>query len=98
MGSASDWSTMQQAVEVLDAFGVAHEVRVLSAHRMPDEMFAYAEAAVSRGLRAIIAGAGGASDGTHGSCFHLAAANDQQHHCPGAADFSPRPCRLGHAA
>jgi 5-(carboxyamino)imidazole ribonucleotide mutase len=61
MGSASDWPTMSKAVEVLEHFGVAHETRVVSAHRMPDEMFAYAEAAESRGLRAIIAGAGGAA-------------------------------------
>lgn len=61
MGSASDWSTMHAAVAVLERFGVAHEARVVSAHRMPDEMFAFAEAAVGRGLRAIIAGAGGAA-------------------------------------
>jgi len=61
MGSASDWPTMSGAVEVLERFGVTHHVRVLSAHRMPDEMFAYAEAAHSSGLRAIIAGAGGAA-------------------------------------
>ena len=61
MGSASDWSTMQAAVAVLERFGVAHEARVVSAHRMPDEMFAYAEQAAARGLRAIIAGAGGAA-------------------------------------
>ncbi|HYN31552.1 MAG TPA: 5-(carboxyamino)imidazole ribonucleotide mutase [Ilumatobacteraceae bacterium] len=61
MGSSSDWPTMAKAVEVLESFGVAHEVQVLSAHRMPDEMFAYAEAARDRGLRAIIAGAGGAA-------------------------------------
>ncbi len=61
MGSASDWPTMSKAVEVLQHFGVAHEARVLSAHRMPDEMFAFAEAAGARGLRAIIAGAGGAA-------------------------------------
>ncbi len=61
MGSASDWPTMSKAVEVLTEFGVAHEAQVLSAHRMPDEMFAFAEAAVGRGLRAIIAGAGGAA-------------------------------------
>lgn len=61
MGSASDWSTMQAAVAVLERFGVPHEARVVSAHRMPDEMFAYAEAAEGRGLRAIIAGAGGAA-------------------------------------
>ncbi len=61
MGSASDWSTMSKAVEVLAEFGVAHEAQVLSAHRMPDEMFAFAEAAGGRGLRAIIAGAGGAA-------------------------------------
>jgi 5-(carboxyamino)imidazole ribonucleotide mutase len=61
MGSASDWSTMGAAVEVLDQFVVPHEARVLSAHRMPDEMFAFAEAAAERGLGAIIAGAGGAA-------------------------------------
>ena len=61
MGSSSDWPTMTKAVEVLQELGVAHEVRVLSAHRMPDEMFAFAESALARGLRAIIAGAGGAA-------------------------------------
>ncbi len=61
MGSAGDWSTMQAAVDVLASFGVPHEARVVSAHRMPDEMFEYAERAVARGLRAIIAGAGGAA-------------------------------------
>jgi 5-(carboxyamino)imidazole ribonucleotide mutase len=61
MGSASDWSTMHAAVAVLEAFAVPHEARVVSAHRMPDEMFAYASAARGRGLRAIIAGAGGAA-------------------------------------
>ncbi len=61
MGSASDWDVMRQAVAILKQFGVAHEAQVLSAHRMPDAMFAYAEAAAARGLRAIIAGAGGAA-------------------------------------
>jgi 5-(carboxyamino)imidazole ribonucleotide mutase len=61
MGSTSDWPTMSKAVEVLTEFGVPHEQQVLSAHRMPDEMFAFAEAAHERGLRAIIAGAGGAA-------------------------------------
>jgi len=61
MGSSSDWDTMQHAVAVLEQFGVAHEARVVSAHRMPDDMFAYAESAVGRGLKAIIAGAGGAA-------------------------------------
>jgi 5-(carboxyamino)imidazole ribonucleotide mutase len=61
MGSSSDWDTMQHAVQILEQFGVAHEARVVSAHRMPDELFAYAEAAESRGLHAIIAGAGGAA-------------------------------------
>jgi 5-(carboxyamino)imidazole ribonucleotide mutase len=61
MGSASDWSTMQAAVAVLERFDVAHEAKVVSAHRMPDEMFAYAEQAAARGVRAIIAGAGGAA-------------------------------------
>lgn len=61
MGSSSDWDTMQHATRILQQFGVAHEARVVSAHRMPDDMFAYAEAAAGRGLRAIIAGAGGAA-------------------------------------
>lgn len=61
MGSSSDWETMQHAVQILRQFGVAHEARVVSAHRMPDELFAYAEAAAGRGLQAIIAGAGGAA-------------------------------------
>ena len=61
MGSSSDWDTMQHAVQILEQFGVPHEARVVSAHRMPDDMFAYAEAAAGRGLNAIIAGAGGAA-------------------------------------
>ena len=61
MGSSSDWDTMQHAVHILQQFGVAHEARVVSAHRMPDDLFAYAEGAEPRGLRAIIAGAGGAA-------------------------------------
>ena len=61
MGSSSDWDTMQHAVQILTQFGVAHDARVVSAHRMPDAMFAYAEAAEGRGLQAIIAGAGGAA-------------------------------------
>jgi 5-(carboxyamino)imidazole ribonucleotide mutase len=61
MGSSSDWNVMQHAVAILEQFGIAHEARVISAHRMPDEMFAYAEQARARGLRAIIAGAGGAA-------------------------------------
>ncbi|WOP15522.1 5-(carboxyamino)imidazole ribonucleotide mutase [Ottowia sp. SB7-C50] len=61
MGSSSDWDTMQHAVQILEQFGVPHEARVVSAHRMPDDLFAYAESAAPRGLRAIIAGAGGAA-------------------------------------
>ncbi|HMT17211.1 MAG TPA: 5-(carboxyamino)imidazole ribonucleotide mutase [Ottowia sp.] len=61
MGSSSDWDTLQHAVQILAQFGVPHEARVVSAHRMPDDMFAYAEGAQARGLRAIIAGAGGAA-------------------------------------
>ena len=61
MGSSSDWDVMKNAVEMLKQFGVPHEAQVISAHRMPDEMFAYAESARARGLRAIIAGAGGAA-------------------------------------
>jgi 5-(carboxyamino)imidazole ribonucleotide mutase len=61
MGSTSDWSTMSHAVGVLEHFGIGHSAQVLSAHRMPDEMFAFAEAAHRSGVRAIIAGAGGAA-------------------------------------
>ena len=61
MGSRSDWETLRHASEQLDALGIAHEVRVVSAHRTPDLLFEYAGQAVSRGLRAIIAGAGGAA-------------------------------------
>ena len=61
MGSNSDWDTMQHAVAILQQFGIAFEAQVVSAHRRPDDMFRYAEAAAERGLKAIIAGAGGAA-------------------------------------
>jgi 5-(carboxyamino)imidazole ribonucleotide mutase len=61
MGSSSDWDTLQHATQILTEFGIAHETLVLSAHRMPDDMFAYAESAAARGLKALIAGAGGAA-------------------------------------
>ena len=61
MGSQSDWEHMRHACEMLDELGVAYEAKVVSAHRTPDEMFAYAEKAESRGLLVIIAGAGGAA-------------------------------------
>ncbi len=61
MGSKSDWETMSAAVEALTTLGIPHEVKVVSAHRTPDAMFAYAETAIDRGLLAIIAGAGGAA-------------------------------------
>lgn len=61
MGSNSDWETMQHAATIFEEFGVAFEARVVSAHRMPDDMFTYAETASERGLKAIIAGAGGAA-------------------------------------
>lgn len=61
MGSSSDWDTMKHATAILAEFGIAFEARVVSAHRMPDDMFAYAETAAERGLQAIIAGAGGAA-------------------------------------
>jgi 5-(carboxyamino)imidazole ribonucleotide mutase len=61
MGSSSDWETMQGATDMLDSLGIAHEVRVVSAHRTPDLLFEYASAARKRGLKAIIAGAGGAA-------------------------------------
>ena len=61
MGSNSDWPIMKQAADMLEQFGVAYEAKVVSAHRMPDDMFDYAETAHARGIRAIIAGAGGAA-------------------------------------
>lgn len=61
MGSTSDWETMQFAAEKLEQFGIAHEVEVVSAHRTPDKLFAYAESAEARGIEVIIAGAGGAA-------------------------------------
>jgi len=61
MGSSSDWEVMKNATDMLLELGIPHEAQVVSAHRMPDEMFAYAQSAESRGLRAIIAGAGGAA-------------------------------------
>ena len=61
MGSSSDWDTMQSAADVLDTLGIVHEVRVVSAHRTPDLLFEYAATARARGLKAIIAGAGGAA-------------------------------------
>ena len=61
MGSTSDWATMRAAADTLDALGVAYETKVVSAHRTPDRLYEYASTAVGRGLRAIIAGAGGAA-------------------------------------
>jgi len=61
MGSQSDWDTMKNAADTLDSLGVSYETRVVSAHRTPDRMFEYAEQAAERGLRVIIAGAGGAA-------------------------------------
>ena len=61
MGSNSDWETMQHAATIFEEFGVTFEARVVSAHRMPDDMFTYAETASERGLKAIVAGAGGAA-------------------------------------
>lgn len=61
MGSKSDWETMRHVAETLEQLGVPHEVRVVSAHRTPDQMFAYAESAAERGIEVIIAGAGGAA-------------------------------------
>lgn len=61
MGSKSDWETMQHAAEILDALGVAHETKVVSAHRTPDLLFEYASSAEERGIEVIIAGAGGAA-------------------------------------
>jgi 5-(carboxyamino)imidazole ribonucleotide mutase len=61
MGSSSDWETMQHAAETLERLGIPHEVEIVSAHRTPDKLFAYAEAAEAKGLEVIIAGAGGAA-------------------------------------
>jgi 5-(carboxyamino)imidazole ribonucleotide mutase len=61
MGSSSDWETLRHAAEMLDRFGIAYDKQVVSAHRMPDDLFAFAEQAAGRGVRAIIAGAGGAA-------------------------------------
>lgn len=73
MGSASDWETMRHAVEVLDALEVPHEVKIVSAHRTPRRMVAYAESAAGRGLKVIVAGAGGAAHlpGMVASLTHL---------------------------
>ncbi|MDT7933217.1 MAG: 5-(carboxyamino)imidazole ribonucleotide mutase [Sphingomonadaceae bacterium] len=72
MGSSSDWETMSHAARILSELGVPHEVRVVSAHRTPDRLYAYASSAVERGLRAIIAGAGGAAH-LPGMCAALTA-------------------------
>ncbi|ALH82152.1 5-(carboxyamino)imidazole ribonucleotide mutase [Sphingopyxis macrogoltabida] len=61
MGSQSDWATMTHAVQILEEFGIAHEVQIVSAHRTPDRLIAYAKSAADRGLKAVIAGAGGAA-------------------------------------
>ncbi|MCZ8176341.1 MAG: 5-(carboxyamino)imidazole ribonucleotide mutase [Burkholderiaceae bacterium] len=61
MGSSSDWETLRHAADILDRFGVPYDKQVVSAHRMPDDLFAFAEQAAGRGIRAIIAGAGGAA-------------------------------------
>ena len=61
MGSSSDWETLRHAADILDRFGVHYDKQVVSAHRMPDDLFAFAEQAAGRGIRAIIAGAGGAA-------------------------------------
>jgi 5-(carboxyamino)imidazole ribonucleotide mutase len=61
MGSKSDWDTMQHAAQILDALGIAHETKIVSAHRTPDLLFEYAESAEQRGIEVIIAGAGGAA-------------------------------------
>jgi 5-(carboxyamino)imidazole ribonucleotide mutase len=73
MGSTSDWDTMRHAAETLDALGVAHEVRVVSAHRTPQRLYDYATGAADRGLKVIIAGAGGAAHlpGMAASMTHL---------------------------
>lgn len=73
MGSTSDWETMRHAAEMLDALGVAHETRVVSAHRTPQRLYDYATSAADRGLKVVIAGAGGAAHlpGMAASMTHL---------------------------
>ncbi len=73
MGSTSDWETMRHAAETLDALGVPHETRVVSAHRTPERLFDYARGAADRGLQVIVAGAGGAAHlpGMAASMTHL---------------------------
>ncbi|MDB5695291.1 MAG: purE [Sphingomonas bacterium] len=73
MGSQSDWETMRHAAEVLDVLGVPHETRVVSAHRTPDRLYDYAKSAAGRGLKVIVAGAGGAAHlpGMAAACTHL---------------------------
>ena len=61
MGSKSDWETMRHAAEMLDALGIAHETKIVSAHRTPDRLYDYAKTAAGRGIKVIIAGAGGAA-------------------------------------
>jgi 5-(carboxyamino)imidazole ribonucleotide mutase len=61
MGSRSDWPTMKHAADILDEFGIAHEVKIVSAHRTPERLYRYAQGAAERGLKAVIAGAGGAA-------------------------------------
>ena len=73
MGSTSDWETMRHAAELLDEFGVAHEAKVVSAHRTPQRLYDYASGAAGRGLKIIVAGAGGAAHlpGMAAACTHL---------------------------
>ena len=86
MGSDNDWDIMRHAAAQLDAFGIVYEARVMSAHRMPDDTFEYAEDALPRGLRCIIAGAGGAA--------HLAGISPPRQRCPCSAS----PCRRNTSA
>ena len=72
MGSQSDWETMRHAAETLETLGVAHEVKIVSAHRTPDRMSAYAKQARDRGLKVIIAGAGGVVTDWHGNQITMA--------------------------
>jgi len=81
MGSRSDWDTMQRAAQMLDMLGVPHEVRVVSAHRTPDLLFDYAHSAASRGLRAIIAGAGGAASAAIASIARTANRRPSSDNC-----------------
>jgi len=91
MGSRSDWETMQHAVKYLEQFNIAHEVQVVSAHRTPDLLFSYAQQASERGLRVIIAGAGGAAHLAGVIAAHTPLPTPLAHSACGSMPVSRRP-------